>query len=122
SGVSARYGRFAGGVINAVTKSGTNQFKGTLRGELTNQDWNSETPHNETQVDKINKVYQGTLGGPVVKDHLWFFGGLRKIPEQVTAKTTNLTGESFDQTANEKRWQAKLKWALSPSHLFDVSY
>src|SRR5436305_10276449 len=41
TGISARYGRFQGGVINAVTKSGPNEIKGTLRGELLNQTRNS---------------------------------------------------------------------------------
>ncbi len=122
SGISARYGRFQGGVINAVTKSGTNEFKGTLRGELTNQKWNGQTPFGEDQEDKVNKVYQGTLGGPVVKDHLWFFGGLRKIPSQITSQTTTATDESFSQTRDEKRYQGKLRWAINPSHLVDLSY
>ena len=122
SGVSARYGRFQGGVINAVTKSGTNEFKGTLRGELSNQKWNSQTPFGETQQNKINKVYQGTLGGPLLRDHLWFFGGLRKIPSQITNVTTTETNQTFAQGLDEKRWQGKVRWALSPSHLIDVSY
>jgi outer membrane receptor for ferrienterochelin and colicin len=122
SGVSARYGRFQGGVINAVTKSGTNDLKGTLRTELSNQKWNSQTPFGEDQQDKVNKVYQATLGGPVLRDHLWFFGGVRKIPSQLNSLTTTATAESFDQTVDEKRWQGKLRWALNPSHLIDLSY
>ncbi|HEX3555416.1 MAG TPA: TonB-dependent receptor [Thermoanaerobaculia bacterium] len=122
TGVSARYGRFQGGVINAVTKSGTNEFKGTLRAELQNQTWNSKTPFGEDQTNKINKVYQGTLGGPILKDHLWFFGGLRKIPSQQTSLTTTETAQSFDQSLDEQRYQGKLRWAVSPSHLIDVSY
>jgi len=122
TGVSARYGRFQGGVINAVTKSGTNEFKGTLRGELQNQSWNSKTPFGEKQTDKINKVYQGTLGGPILKDHLWFFGGLRKIPSQQTTLTTTETADSFSQSLDEQRYQGKLRWAVSPSHLVDLSY
>ncbi len=122
TGISARYGRFQGGVINAVTKSGTNEFKGTLRAEAANQDWDSQTPFGEDQQDKVNKVYQGTLGGPIIRDHLWFFAGARKIPSQVNNLTTVATDESFAQTIEEKRWQGKLRWALSPSHLVDLSY
>lgn len=122
SGISARYGRFQGGVINAVTKSGTNELKGTLRSELSNEKWNSSTPFGEDREDKVNKVYQGTLGGPIVRDHLWFFGGLRKIPSQVTSLTTTATAESFSQGLDEKRYQGKLRWAISPSHLVDLSY
>ncbi|HEX9945124.1 MAG TPA: TonB-dependent receptor [Thermoanaerobaculia bacterium] len=122
SGVSARYGRFAGGVINAVTKSGTNQFKGTLRSELANESWDSQTPYGEEQEDKVNKVYQGTLGGPIVRDRFWFFAGLRKIPSRTEAQTTTETAESFTQTLDEERWQGKLRWAVTPSHLVDLSY
>jgi len=122
TGISARYGRFQGGVINAITKSGTNEFKGILRAEAANQEWNSQTPFGEEQQDKINKVYQGTLGGPIFKDHLWFFAGVRKIPSQVNNLTTIATDESFEQTVDEERWQGKLRWSLSPSHLIDLSY
>jgi outer membrane receptor for ferrienterochelin and colicin len=122
TGVGARYGRFQGGVINAVTKSGTNEFKGTLRAELTNQTWNSASPFGEDRENKVNEVYQATLGGPILRDHLWFFGGGRKIPSQVTSLTTTTTDQSFSQGLDEKRWQGKLRWALSPSHLIDVSY
>lgn len=122
TGVSARYGRFQGGIVNAITKSGTNQFHATLRAEFENQSDNGQTPFGEDQQDKLNKVYQGTLGGYVIKDHLWFFGGLRRIPSQVESKTTGATGESFSQTTDEERWQGKLRWALSPSHLVDLSH
>jgi outer membrane receptor protein involved in Fe transport len=122
TGISARYGRFQGGVINAVTKSGTNDFLGTLRTELSNERWNSSSPFGEDREDKINKVYQVTLGGPVIKDRLWFFAGGRKIPSQVTNKTTGGTSESFSQSLDEKRYQGKLRWAINPSHLADLSY
>jgi len=39
SSVSAEYGRFAGGVVNTITKTGGNEFHGTFRTALTNQDW-----------------------------------------------------------------------------------
>jgi hypothetical protein len=122
TGVNARYGRFQGGIINAVTKSGTNEFNGTLRAELDNQSWNSKSPFGEDQTDKVNKVYQGTLGGPIVRDHLWFFGGLRRIPAETETATTTATSESFTQNREEERYQGKLRWAINPSHLVDLSY
>ena len=84
--------------------------------------WNSATPFGEERTNKINKVYQGTLGGPIVRDRFWFFGGLRQIPSQVLSATTNATAESYAQNLDEKRWQGKLRLALSPSHLVDLSY
>lgn len=122
SGVSARYGRFQGGVINAITKSGGNTFKGTLRGELNKESWNSQTPFGETQSDHLNPTYQATLGGFVVKDRLWFFAGGRKIPTTSENHTTEFTNESFAESSDERRWQGKLKAAINQSHLVDVSH
>jgi outer membrane receptor protein involved in Fe transport len=122
SGVSARYGRFQGGVINAITKSGGNEFEGTLRTELFKEEWNSTTPFDEDQDDKLNKIYQATLGGYVVRDRLWFFVGGRTIPTAGESLTTEFTSESFTQTREEDRWQAKLRGALSANHLVDLSY
>ena len=42
--IGAQYGRFTGGVVNAITKSGGNQFEGSVRASLTNDDWVSRTP------------------------------------------------------------------------------
>jgi hypothetical protein len=63
SGVSARYGRFQGGVVNAITRTGGNTFTGAARVELTKESWNSQTPFGESQSDNLNKVYQGRWAG-----------------------------------------------------------
>ena len=41
SGISAEYGRFSGGVVNVITKSGGNEFSGSVRVNYTNDDWRS---------------------------------------------------------------------------------
>jgi hypothetical protein len=121
TGVSARYGRFQGGVINAVTKSGSNDFAGVLRLELDKESWNGATPFGEEQSDDLGRTYQGTIGGPVLRDRLWFFGGYRKIPETAVSDVTLVTGENFTQSTNQTRWQFKLTAALGPSHLLEAS-
>ena len=50
SGISAEYGRFGGGLVNAITKSGGNQFSGSYRLGLNNDDWRAITPFHETQA------------------------------------------------------------------------
>jgi len=70
SGVSAEYGRFTGGVVNAITKSGGNNFDGSLRISFTNESWESETPLTGDQEDTTNDIYEATLGGFFVKDRL----------------------------------------------------
>ena len=95
SGVSARYGRFQGGVVNAVTKTGGNTFSGMLRAEFDKDSWNSQTPYDEGLADQLNEMYQLTIGGFILKDHLWFFGGLRGSPSESTSNTTIGTNEFF---------------------------
>jgi Carboxypeptidase regulatory-like domain/TonB dependent receptor len=122
SGISARYGRFQGGVINAVTKSGTNEFRGSFRTELESQSWNSQSPAEEVQSDDVSKVYSATLGGPLVRDHLWFFVGGRKIPASAEAESTVYTDESISTTRDEQRWQVKLSASLGTAHYLDLSH
>jgi len=86
SNFAAEYGRSAGGVINAVTKSGTNEFHGSAFLYDRNNKWGARNPN--TFINKlVNGVstrfalkpedvrYQfgGTIGGPIVKDKLFFF-------------------------------------------------
>jgi hypothetical protein len=122
SGISARYGRFQGGVINAITKSGGNTFDGTVRVELDKESWNSQTNFGEDQSDTLNKEYQGTLGGYILKDRLWFFGGTRYIPDESESHTTTGTGETYVTGTSEDRWQLKLRGAITPNHIVELSH
>ena len=64
--------------FTAISKSGGNEFAGSLRDSLTNPKWTSQTPLNEPRPDsKLFNVYEGTLGGRVLRDRLWFFGAGR---------------------------------------------
>ena len=82
SGISAEYGRFSGGVINLVSKRGGNTFSGSVRVNLANPAWSDETPletsRGTERVDKLSTFLEGTVGGPIVKDRLWFFGATRR--------------------------------------------
>ncbi|MHB9001862.1 MAG: carboxypeptidase-like regulatory domain-containing protein, partial [Thermoanaerobaculia bacterium] len=71
--VSAEWGRFTGGVVNSITKSGGNEFSGSFRVNLDNPSWSEERPGEIINIDTINKAYQATLGGYILKDRLWFF-------------------------------------------------
>ncbi|HEX4492618.1 MAG TPA: TonB-dependent receptor [Acidimicrobiia bacterium] len=82
-GYNAEYGRATGGVVNVVTKSGSNELKGSVfgywsPGQLTANA--KSTPINSSSIDTIpNLNYQADfgfeLGGPIIKDKLWFFVG-----------------------------------------------
>ncbi|MEM1179028.1 MAG: TonB-dependent receptor [Acidobacteriota bacterium] len=125
SGISAEYGRFTGGVVNVITKSGGNEFSGTLRADLTNDDWRSETPIEEdagTELqDDIAEVYSGTLGGYVMKDKLWFFAAARD--EAVSSQgTLSQTFLPFVNSQDEERYTLKGTLNLADKHQIQGTY
>ena len=86
SNYSAEYGRSAGGVINAITKSGTNDFHGSAFLYDRNNKWGARNPFSfinhlvngvstreAFKPKDVRYQYGGTLGGPIVKDKLFFF-------------------------------------------------
>ncbi|HJQ36822.1 MAG TPA: TonB-dependent receptor [Thermoanaerobaculia bacterium] len=99
-GISAEFGHFTGGVVNTLTKSGGNQFSGSLRSTLNNEEWVAKTPLTTDQADKINSVYEGTLGGPVFRDRLWFFGAGRLAETSDIRQTVLGLSRQGDQDAN----------------------
>lgn len=125
SGVSAEYGRFSGGVVNAVTKSGGNMFSGSFRADLDNPSWRDETPFEResetTRPDRLGQVYQATLGGPVFRDRLWFFGATR-WEETTTSAPLPQSGLPFDRTDEDRRYEGKLTATVSPGHTVQGSY
>jgi len=86
AGISAEYGRFTGGVVSTLTKSGGNNFSGSFRDSLNNPSWTKTADYSGATkgVDTTNQVYEATLGGRVIKDRLWFFGAGRKAKDQPT--------------------------------------
>ena len=80
-GYQAEYGRSSGLQITAVTKSGTNQFRGSLYDVQTDSDWNSNTwvrdKNGDPKLDTQTKTLGYTIGGPIGKpggnNKLFFF-------------------------------------------------
>ncbi len=86
SNYSAEYGRAAGGVTNAVTKSGTNDLHGDAFYFQRNNEWGARNPLAFQSVlvngvsnrigikpEDVRHQFGGTLGGPIIKDKLFFF-------------------------------------------------
>lgn len=121
SGISAQYGRFTGGVVNAITKSGGNNFDGSLRVNLTNEDWESRTPLSGERVDDLSESYEGTLGGFFWKDHLWFFAAGRDRA-LAGSNATDITNTQYPTTDEETRTEGKLTLSPHPSHSIIGSY
>lgn len=78
----AEFGRFAGGVIDVVTKSGTNAFHGSLFHFLRNDVLNAQAWNLSGDKPPLRRnQFGGTFGGPIIRDKLFFFGsysGLRQ--------------------------------------------
>jgi hypothetical protein len=81
SNFGAEYGRNSGSVVNVVTKSGTNDYHGSLYATENNQRLDTLTNTQKafeglTAVPTFNDLFVGgTIGGPIIKDKLFFFGG-----------------------------------------------
>jgi hypothetical protein len=125
SGISAEYGRFSGGVINAVTKRGGNKLQGSFRTDLTNPEWRDETlfqkSRNQTNSDVLSKVFQATLGGPIVKDRLWFFVAGRSEKSE-TPNALSHVGTAYSTRVENKRLEAKVTGAINANHNISASF
>src|SRR6185503_18733857 len=90
SGYNAEFRATTGGVISAITRSGTNRFSGEVGAYYTNSDWLGDirqalrlNPLNQTQAqytitpraDSSTVEPTFTVGGPVLRDKMWFFAG-----------------------------------------------
>jgi len=84
SGASAEFGRTAGGVINVITKSGTNELHGSGFGFFRAEALSSNTSDGKPLKDFSRQQFGGTLGGPLVKDKMFFFGSAEGIREKLT--------------------------------------
>jgi outer membrane receptor for ferrienterochelin and colicin len=120
--ISAEFGRFSGGVVNAVTKSGGNRFSGSFRTSLQNDNWRALTPQaGDVKVDDTVPTYEFTGGGPIAKDHLWFFGAGR-IVDLVLSRQTTTTNIPYSFTDKERRYEGKLTYSANPNHTVRGAY
>jgi hypothetical protein len=113
--ISAEYGRFTGGVVNAISKSGGNTFSGSLRDSLTNPSWGNSTPLNETLLNKNSSTYEGTLGGRIITDRLWFFTAGRYVNGNQQNFFQNSTN-TFNTVTKQNRIEGKVTAQVTPKH------
>lgn len=124
SGLGAEYGRFSGGVVNVLTKSGSNTFEGSLRATVNNLAWNATGPSFNGQSNRpesrLNTVFYATVGGPILKDRLWFFLTGETTRQSIRQTVVGLGGTSprvpYLGRLERDRFSAKLTYALSTDH------
>lgn len=103
NGLSAEFGRTAGGVVNAMLKSGTNRFSGNVFEFHRNNSINAVNFFSPRNPKLIQNQFGGMLGGPIVKDRLFFFGdfeSFRQSEETLfnrTIPTTKMHSGDFSE-------------------------
>ncbi len=121
----AEYGNYSGGQINVVTKSGTNQYHGTVFDFLRNTDLDARNYYSPTRGVYIQNQFGGTVGGPIRKNKMFWFAdyqGTRQILGQTQSypvpSNSDRTGDLSDQagslagTVNGNGWAKTLSQRL----------
>jgi Carboxypeptidase regulatory-like domain len=83
TGASAEFGHTAGGVVNVITKSGTNQVKGSLFHYQRVEALTSNTSDGKPLTDFHREQSGGTVGGPLVKDKAFYFLAVEGVRENL---------------------------------------
>ena len=125
SGISAEYGRFSGGIVNVITRSGGNMFSGAFRTNFANSAWSAESPFEKSagtsRASKLSPTYEATAGGPIVRNRLWYFGGVR-AERTTTQSSFAQTGIPFTSTNDNTRYEAKLTGTIAPGHTLQGNF
>jgi hypothetical protein len=134
SAISSEYGHFTGGVINIITKSGGNTFTASLRDDITRPGWTALTPYEQgfrgvgvpnaavaPHTGKLSNIYEATFGGPILRDHLWFFAAAHK-EQTSTSNQTPVTGYPYNVNVTNKRPEGKLTGTIGGSHTLQADY
>lgn len=84
TGASAEFGRTAGGVVNVVTKSGTNVVHGSLFHYQRLEALTADTSDGKPLQDFHYEQFGGSIGGPIVKEKMFYFGNVEQIFRNLT--------------------------------------
>jgi len=129
-GYSAEFGRSTGGVINAVTKSGTNEWKFVANAYYTPDSLESVsddilkrdgTLDVLNAADSFNKVDANiSVGGPIIEDTLFFY--VLYNPREITDEWASSGGAAFNQEKTDDAfWGGKLDWHINDDHHLELT-
>lgn len=114
-GFEAEYGRATGGVVNIVTKSGGNDFSGTFDLRYHTQKFYQKGTHFDPSKQPVKYVDPAvTIGGPILKDKVWFFVSGENIDSERTPfespTTFKFKGNLY---LGKVTWQVDQNWRLT---------
>jgi hypothetical protein len=141
AGYEAEFGGATGGVINVITKTGTNDFSGTVTGYFRDRGWDGEErPSLQTNTagngpeyvtfkeEDVQIVEPGfTLGGPILRDRIWFFGAYhptyleRERPVTFTSPGSFPASNTFSQKIDQDNILANVSGNIGAKALFKVT-
>ena len=128
-GYSVEFGRSTGGVINAVTRSGTNEFEAGMQLTFEPAAWNESprdhyhedgTTHSRGSQDKSSFTKTNVwASGPIIKDRLFFFG-MYEVRDSESRYTNASGNQWFSSESNNGFWGGKVDWNITDNHLLEV--
>ncbi len=137
-GYRAEYGRSSGGIVNAVTKSGGNDFHGSIFANWLPLEASRKDSGSGGQVisSRSSLHYDldvgAELGGPILRDRLWFYGGFAPQVRSTTVErvisrllpgggTEQVDSKSYQFSDARFQYIAKLTWQVQPDHTLVLS-
>ncbi len=126
----AEFGRTTGAIINAVTKSGTNVFRGSAFAFAQDAEWTAKDyfakERNLSKPDTQRREFGGTLGGPIVRDKAHFFGSLERVMIDRGAAIVfpSRPDLNWSPTTEDRVWNtlAKFDHQLNANHTWGLRY
>jgi len=120
----AEFGRTTGGVINAVTKQGTNNIKGVVFGFLQDAQYVSRDALG-LRPDTRFVQYGGTIGGPIIQDKLHFFASLERVENnRANSFIINVRPDVVEPTTQDRVWNylIRLDHQLNPTNSWAIRW
>ena len=126
-GAGAEYGGFQGGIIDVITKRGTNLFQGSLRSTLEHRALSgSNLIDTEIGTEVAGRMdVEGEARGPLIRDRLFYYvSGQRIVQDRRALNHLRQMEDSFapiQEERSESKLFGKLTWTPGPAHLLEIS-
>lgn len=138
SNYKAEYDQISSAVVTAVTKSGTNEFHGSIFADRTSERWRAASPGEDASGSKANSStdqYGVSVGGPIIRDQLFYFltyegkdinsprdvsPGANVSASQLPAELASAVGPT-SSPFSEDLWFGKLTWQPNDTSLIELS-
>jgi len=122
-GANAEFGGYMGGFVNGLVKRGGNAFEGTVSAYYADSKWQARINANHPDLPDADKNIlpsknwdvAASVGGPIIKDKLWFFVSAERSEQQSTP-----TGAELPQRDQKVMALAKLTWAPTTSTTIEL--